>query len=93
MNIPKVDVNKVIFDHKPLYKEHRAWVKEKTTEGYGSYEPDYENFIKTKNDLNKVVSYLVKEFEMRKNADQLKRASVAKTGELNMDKILSLIHI
>lgn len=89
VNIPKVDVNKVIFDHKPLYKEHRAWVKEKTTEGYGSYEPDYENFIKTKNDLSKVVSYLVKEFEMRKNADQLKRASVAKTGELNMDKIFS----
>jgi hypothetical protein len=36
-----------------------------------------------------VVSYLVKEFEMRKNADQMKRASIAKTGDLNMSKIYS----
>ena len=48
-----------------------------------------ESYIKIRNESNKVVSYLVKEFEMRKNADQLKRASVAKTGDLNMKKIFS----
>jgi len=32
---------------------------------------------------------MVKEFELRKNADQLKRASTAKTGELNMNKVFS----
>ena len=32
---------------------------------------------------------MAKEFELRKNADQLKRASVAKTGDLNMAKIYS----
>jgi len=40
-----------------------------------------------RNDSKKVVGYLAKEFELRKNADQLKRASIAKTGDLNMSKI------
>lgn len=48
-----------------------------------------ENFNKLKESANKPVSYLVKEFELRKNADQLKRASVAKTGELNMNRVYS----
>lgn len=33
------------------------------------------------------VNYMVKEFELRKNAKQFARASVNKTGELNMQKI------
>jgi hypothetical protein len=50
---------------------------------------DTKVFSEFRSKSNKVVSYLVKEFEMRKNADQMKRASVAKTGELNMSKIYS----
>ena len=50
---------------------------------------DNKKFLKLRNDAKKVVGYLAKEFELRKNADQLKRASVAKTGELNMSKIYS----
>jgi hypothetical protein len=37
----------------------------------------------------KVVNYMVKEFEMRKKADEYKRASTAKSGELDMSKIFS----
>lgn len=44
-------------------------------------------FNKYRKESSKVVSYLVKEFELRKNADQLKRASTAKTGDLNMSKL------
>jgi len=46
-----------------------------------------EMFQHYRKDSNKVVGYLAKEFELKKNADQLKRASVAKTGELNMNRI------
>ena len=46
-----------------------------------------EMFQNYRKDSNKVVGYLAKEFELKKNADQLKRASVAKTGELNMNRI------
>jgi hypothetical protein len=35
----------------------------------------------------KVVNYMVKEFEMRKKADEFKRTSVAKTGELDMNRV------
>jgi len=46
-------------------------------------------FQKLRTEANKVVSYLAKEFELRKNADQMKRASVSKTGDLNMNRIFS----
>ena len=54
-----------------------------------NYEVAYDKFRVFKNDSNKVVSYLVKEFELRKNADQLKRASIAKSGDLNLNRIYS----
>ena len=38
-------------------------------------------------DMNSTVSYLTKEFEMRKNAQQLKRAAVSKSGALDMRKL------
>ena len=77
-NIPDVDISK-IFDHKELWKRYKK----------SGYNISTNNFIKIRNESNKVVSYLVKEFEMRKNADQLKRASTSKTGDLDMNKIFS----
>ena len=79
MNVPKFDVKKGIWDYKDLYKEYVN----------GNYTIDREEFIKFRRESNKVVSYLVKEFELRKNADQMKRASISKTGELNLNKIFS----
>lgn len=84
-NIPKVDIEKAIFDYKELYDLYRK--------GDTSWNEPYvigkEAYLKLRTELSKVVSYLVKEFELRKNADQLKRASTAKTGDLNMSKIFS----
>lgn len=77
-NVPEIDL-KNIFDHKELWKTYKE----------ESYKVCNESYIKIRNESNKVVSYLVKEFEMRKNADQLKRASIAKTGDLNLSKIFS----
>jgi hypothetical protein len=39
------------------------------------------------NKNSRYINHLVKEFELRKNAKQLARASVSKTGELDMKKI------
>ena len=44
----------------------------------------YKKFLETN---KKYISYLVKEFELRRNASQFARASVAKTGKLDMKKI------
>jgi hypothetical protein len=79
-NIPKMEVDKVIYDYKPLWKRYKEdeFCSVKT-----------EEYLQIRRESNKVVSYLVKEFEMRKNADQLKRATTAKTGDLDMKKLFS----
>jgi hypothetical protein len=76
-DIPKIDLEQCIFPYKTLWKRYRDEV--------GTIK--FDDFVKVRNDSKKVVSYLAKEFELRKNAEQLKRASVARTGELNMSKI------
>lgn len=78
-NIPEADLDSIIVDHKELYAAYKS----------GDHTIDKQEFLKIRTETNKVVSYLAKEFELRKNADQLKRASVAKTGDLNLNKIFS----
>ncbi len=89
-NIPDIDHNKVIIGYKQMYLE----IKEADSKDYGSAfikkeTIDTKKFVEFRNSTNKVVCYLAKEFELRKNADQLKRAKTAKTGELDMNKIYS----
>jgi hypothetical protein len=86
-NIPKIDLAKAIVDYKYLWKRHKDFYREYKT--YYADPTDNKGFQKVRIDAKKVVGYLAKEFELRKNADQLKRASVAKTGDLNMAKIYS----
>jgi hypothetical protein len=81
-NIPQFDLNNHIVDHKYLYKKYRE-------DSDLEFAVDREGFQKIRKDTSKIVSFLAKEFELRKNADQLKRASTAKTGDLNMSKIFS----
>jgi hypothetical protein len=47
------------------------------------------SFHKYKKESTKSVSYLVKEFEMKKNADEYSRSSVSKTGVINTNKLFS----
>jgi len=98
-NVPKLNIDEIIVDHKLLWNRYRLDVQTKVDHAKwvnGGYElPDGRNgadkkaYQKLREESKKVVGYLVKEFELRKNADQMKRASVAKTGELNMSKIYS----
>ena len=84
MNIPKVDPAKAILDYKEVYKSYRS------ARNYtGSVMFDYEGFKEMREDIKNGVSYLVKEFELRKNADQMKKTSIAKTGDLNVNKLFS----
>ena len=77
--IPKIDSSKFIVDYKKILGELGS-----------SYEVDQWfnyclNEIKEfKNDSKKTVSYMVKEFEMKKSADQYARAATSKTGSLDM---------
>jgi len=81
-NIPEnINLNKIIVPFKHIIERHRKSI--------WRHDADAAIFNEFRAKSGKVVSYLVKEFELRKNADQMKRASVAKTGELNMSKIYS----
>ena len=88
-NIPDVKLDKVIVPYKELWNNHKKHYIENDYNGDRGI--DESGFRKLRQDSTKIVSYLAKEFEMRKNADQMKRASIAKTGELNMSKVYSYV--
>ena len=78
--IPKVDSSKFIVDYKTVvaelgghYSSEDKWVVNSLGE--------VKDF---KNDSKKTVNYMVKEFEMKKSADQYARAATSKTGTLDM---------
>lgn len=83
-NIPKFDLDKGIASYKELYKRIKDYDRHLSIDS-----TDNSDYLKLRQDTNKIVSYLVKEFELRKNAEQLKRASTSKTGDLDMKKIFS----
>ena len=100
VEIPRVDLKKVIVDNKEIYERCDEWWTFDKEEAeafhklYGYYnrkesdftdlDADYENF---KTSAKKEVNYLVKEFEMKKSADAYARASVSKTGVLDTSKL------
>ena len=75
--LPKVDTKKAVMDYKLFY---RLWMDR--THDYRNGVLSTAEFMKLRVSTSKAVSYLAKEFELRKNAEQLKRASTAKTGEI-----------
>jgi hypothetical protein len=86
-NIPEILLENVVVDHKTLIKEIETHNSDPLLKEWFNEDKMRANFSKFRTESNKVVSYLVKEFEMRKNAEQQTRAKVSKTGELNLSKI------
>ena len=87
-NVPKLKLEEIIIDHKRVYDYYDSFAnKVWMPKDQSMY--DTEGFKAIREEIKAGVSYLVKEFEMRKSADQLKKATPAKTGDLNMNKIYS----
>ena len=92
LNIPKINLDKAIIDYKRVNKELTTFYKEKckgnesNTKFMQFIVKDIKRFEK---EQKPVISYMVKEFEMKKAADLYKRSTVSKTGSLNMDKLHS----
>ena len=84
VNIPKAKLKDLIIGYKEILSDQK-----KHYSGEYSHITDYINdeYTKLVNDNKKIVSYMVKEFEMKKQADLYKRATVSKTGVLNMSKL------
>ena len=86
-NVPRLDINDITIDFKDVYSDYDRYANRSAYSVESFY--DIEGFRKLRDEIKTGVSYLVKEFEMRKAASQSKKASTAKTGDLNMSKIYS----
>jgi len=88
VTLPLPNLKQIVIEHKELYK----LVKEQ--EGRYTHMDDINTavareFKKFKDSSMKTVNYLVKEFEMKKSADAYKKASVSRTGVINVNKLHS----
>ena len=90
-NVPDYDLNEVIIGYKKLWTRYKKDVLNlsNTWENRDEIGTSPKELIKFRESSKSVVSYLAKEFELKKNANEMKRASIAKTGELNMSKVFS----
>ncbi len=66
----------ILEKSRPSYAEGGPWVDAKKSE-----------IASMKDESKKTVAYMVKEFEMKKSADQYARAAVSKTGSLDMGRL------
>lgn len=84
VDIPKFYVENIVEHYNVVIPRFR-----------GSIMANYQNSLTTaqnaldkwRKDQNPIISFMVKEFEMKKNADRYARTQEAKTGMLNMTKI------
>ena len=93
-NIPKVDVDKVLISMSEIHEEIDRTITEKNAgrKKDGISYLDYhsaarESFSKFRSEQKSIISYMAKEFEMRKSADEHSRTREGKTGVLNPNKL------
>ena len=87
-SIPKLNLNEIIINNKILLEEYKSYYLNCAEESGDEYwNSTREKLVAIKNESKKTVAYMVKEFEMKKAADQYARAATAKTGTLDMSKL------
>ena len=87
VRIPKVDLKKIVVDTKTLLNEYNTHYLIKKSKNSLYWNETLEELETLKNNSKKTVAYMVKEFEMKKAADQYARAATSKTGTLDMSKL------
>jgi len=83
LTFPKINTNALVIDFKKTLEELNEYYG--TQDGANEYGVNLLKKFKSTND--KMVSYMVKEFEMKKAADIHRRAYNSKKGTLDMNKI------
>ncbi len=87
-SIPKIDLDTVIVDYQTVSKVfNKAYSKPSGNSEQRYIDSNLEELNTHFKDNKKIISYMVKEFEMKKAADQYARASVSKTGTLDMGRL------
>ncbi len=88
ITIPKQFKVNPMVTYKEVFAEHAEYEVEWNSNGVSVLtSDDLDRADKFKASSKNIVSYLIKEFEMRKSAQNYKRAKVAKTGSLDGKKL------
>ena len=87
--IPKLDIDKVIVSYKEINSELQShWSERSSAPEFDDMKTTISDALaKLRQDSKKTISYMVKEFEMKKAADQYARAATSKTGRLDLNKV------
>jgi hypothetical protein len=86
LTIPKYDVKYIVDDFSvviPQMEKEYARYKSNWT----SVQSAQKNFVTFKQKENDTISFMVKEFEMKKRADAYSRTRIAKTGVIDTNKM------
>ena len=89
VEIPEVDLEKVIISNSEVHQEiDESWDEQrKMMPSINLFSESDAGYDKFKQDAQREVSYLIKEFECKKAASAYARASISKTGVLNTSKL------
>jgi len=91
--LPVIKTENFIIPHKKLYSKTDWSIIDDDYSQTDPYYADYNVpagdalYAEYKQTNSKFIQYLIKEFELKRNAAQFARAHVAKTGELDIDKV------
>ena len=86
--IPKINLKDVIIDYKTIMDNYNNYYTTGIKHlGSHYFDITLSNLVKFTKENKKTVAYMVKEFEMKKAADQYSRASTSKTGSLDMGRL------
>lgn len=82
VSLPEIDPDKFIVPYQTIIQRIREHCPELFTK-------EEDKFVSFKNSNLDIVSYLVKEFNLKKNAEARKKLKISKTGDLNNNKLYS----
>ena len=83
LTFPKINTDAIVIDHKVIHKELTDYYNNCE----GAMDTGNELLKMFKKNNGKMISYMIKEFEMKKAADIHRRAYASKKGTLDMNKI------
>ena len=87
-NIPQSTLQNIV-DYKMIIDKCADYYSDIDENGQKFQAAVYQYLNKFEKESQKTINYMLKEFEMKKSADSYVRASIAKTGQLDMTKIHS----
>jgi hypothetical protein len=94
LDLPKIDLDKVVVGHKQVQEDLKFGFYgrsfcDKNDHDYYFESLDYadKQYKQYKKEAQKSVNYLVKQFEMKKSADEYKRAATSKTGVIDTQSL------